>query len=235
MAKLPILMYHSICDPSFSAKNLTVNDKNFEAQLSYLKSNGYASYFFSELQDIEALPKKSVIITFDDVYVSQLTYALPLLKKYNFKATFFIPIKYIGKTDSWNTNELPIMTLDQLKSLPNTVIELGLHSFEHKKYHEMTLEDIQEDFNCCKRFIIKHKLDVKNVLAYPYGKYPRNKEDKQRFFELLYKNKMSYALRIGNKVNRYPFKNRYEIKRLDIKGEDSLKTFKRKLMYGKLF
>jgi hypothetical protein len=41
-------------------------------------------------------------------------------------------------------------------------------------------------------------------------------------------------LRIGNQINKFPFKNPYEIMRIDIKGEDSLLKFKLKLRFGKL-
>lgn len=228
-------MYHDICKSSSEAKGLTVSGQNFEAQLVYLKENNYQTFHFSELQDLKTgndLPNKPVIITFDDVYKSQLDIAIPLLIKYGFKATFFVPFKYIGGKDLWNSNSLEIMSVNDLKSL-DASIELGLHSFEHKKYHEMSLVDIQEDFNHCKRFIIKHKLNVNNILAYPYGKFPRKKEEKQAFFNLLHQNKMAYGLRIGNRVNKFPFKNNYELNRIDIKGEDSLFTFKRKLKIGK--
>ncbi len=42
------------------------------------------------------IPKKSVIVTFDDGHESDYTLALPLLRKFNFKATFFITTDWIG-------------------------------------------------------------------------------------------------------------------------------------------
>ena len=53
-------------------------------------------------------------------------------------------------------------------------------------------------------------------------------------FELLEMNNIKMAFRIGNRVNRFPFKNIFEIQRIDIKGQDSLTTFKWKLRLGKL-
>ena len=47
-------------------------------------------------------------------------------------------------------------------------------------------------------------------------------------------NGIKYGLRIGNRVNNFPFKNNYLVKRIDIKGEDSLFRFKLKLKIGKL-
>jgi peptidoglycan/xylan/chitin deacetylase (PgdA/CDA1 family) len=238
MPKLPVLMYHSVSRNLQESQGLTISVSKLEEQFSYLKENGYHSLHFKDLQDIKGpvdFPKKAVIITFDDVYVNQLELAYPLLKKHGLKACFYVPFKYVNGTDSWNTDDEKIMSVEQLKSLDSEVVELGLHSFSHKKYDEMTLEDIQADFDLCKEFIVKNKLEVHNTLAYPYGKYPRKDVEKQTFFNVLHQNQIAYGLRIGNRVNRFPFKNNYEIQRLDIKGEMSLVTFKRKLKFGKLF
>ncbi|MDA9056940.1 hypothetical protein N9K49_03770 [Flavobacteriaceae bacterium] len=77
-------------------------------------------------------------------------------------------------------------------------------------------------------------MNVCNVLAYPYGNFPREIPQKIEFFELLQKQNIAYGLRIGNRLNKIPFKNNYELNRLDIKGEDSLFKFKLKLKLGKL-
>ena len=173
MAKLPILMYHKIS--ASESEGLTISASKLEEQFQYLSKAGFRSYHLSELMDLKRLPsKKSVVITFDDGYVSQLEFAVPLLEKYHLKATFFIPLKYLGQTDAWNTPSYPLMTADQLKSLNPTRIELKEQQF-------------------------------------------------------------TYGLRIGNRVNHFPFKNPFEINRIDVKGEYSLKKFQRKLKFGKLF
>ena len=237
MARLPILMYHNVCQDLNQSNGLTIAIDILEEQFAHLSRNGYKTFHFSELQNFgknKPLPKKSVIITFDDVYVNQLNLAYPLLKKYNLKATLFIPFNYVGDLDSWNSNTESIMSVDQLKSLSESVIELGLHSYHHKNYKEMTIGEIDDDFDLCKKFIQKHQLPVNNVLAYPFGKYPRKNPEQKSFFECLHKHKMAYGLRIGNRVNSFPFKNNYEVQRIDIKGDDTLTKFKMKLRFGKL-
>lgn len=237
MARLPILMYHSVCQQFNDSKGLTIALDMLEAQFAYLSMRGYQTFHFSELQNFNKtnkLPRKSVIITFDDVYVNQLDFAYPLLKKYNLKATFFIPFKFVDGVDSWNTNSEKMMSVEQLKSLDESVVELGLHSFNHGNYNEMSIDEIDFDFEECKAFIQKHQLPVNNVLAYPFGKYPRNNPEQDDFFKCLHKHKMAYGLRIGNRANTFPLKNNYEVQRIDIKGEDSLSKFKLKLRLGKL-
>ena len=233
MTRLPILMYHNVSNNFNESKGLTVFCDKLEEQFRYLKEKEYTTYHFSELENKTAIDSKSVIITFDDVTVNQLVYAVPLLEKYNLKATFFIPFGYIGNLDSWNSGIEKIMSIDQLKQLDSRV-ELGLHSFAHKRYATLTEAEINADFSKCVEIIKQNDLKVYNALAYPYGNYPKKESNKSMFVSVLQQNKVKFGLRIGNRINKFPFKNPFEIQRIDIKGEDSLFKFKIKLRFGKL-
>lgn len=233
MALLPILMYHNVSNDDKISKGLTIAAQKLESHFRYMVENGFTSFHLSELEKRTEIPKKAVVITFDDVTQNQLIYAVPLLVKYNLKATFFIPFAYIGKTDSWNVGKEKIMTMSELQNLDSRV-ELGLHSFAHKKYANLSEDEINQDFEKCFKIIEENNLNVYNAVAYPYGNYPKNEPLKSKFEATLNKNKVKMGLRIGNKVNSFPFKNPYEIMRIDIKGEDSLLKFRLKLRFGKL-
>ncbi|WP_316930333.1 polysaccharide deacetylase family protein [Flavobacterium seoulense] len=232
MTRLPILMYHNVSDDKNSI-GLTIFRDKLDEQFRYLKDKGFTTYHFSELENKKTIDSKSVIITFDDVTENQLIYAVPLLEKYNLKATFFIPFAYINDVDSWNSGKEKIMSVEQLKSLDSR-IELGLHSFAHKRYAALSEAEINEDFSKCFEVIQKNNLKVYKALAYPYGNYPKKEPNKSKFAVLLQQNNVKAGLRIGNRINKFPFKNPYEIMRIDIKGEDSLLKFKLKLRFGKL-
>ena len=237
MARLPILMYHTICNHSYNSKGLTLSYDKLEAQFKYLVAQGYTSLHFRDIEKFKHtndFPEKPIIITFDDVYVNQYEFAYPLLKKYNLKACFYAPFSFLGGTDLWNNGTEKLMSVSQLKDLDPSVIELGLHSFAHRPYSSLSLESIQEDFKKCHDFVSKHKLNISNVLAYPYGNFARKEPQKTQFFEELVKQNIAYGLRIGNGLNKLPLKNNYELNRLDIKGEDSLFKFRMKLKFGKL-
>jgi peptidoglycan/xylan/chitin deacetylase (PgdA/CDA1 family) len=238
MLRIPVLMYHNISKNHDISFGLTLSAIKFEEQLQYLVKKKYKSLFVSELEQINNVMGNSVLLTFDDVTENQLLYALPLLKKHNIKATFFVPFSYLGMTDLWNkgseaTGER-IMTIEQLKSLDSDFIELGHHSYLHRKYTDLSNDEIQDDFNKSFEVISKNDLKVYPALAYPYGNYPKKGILKDDFLKLLQKNNIKMAFRIGNRVNSFPFKKIFEIQRIDIKGEDSLFTFKLKLRFGKL-
>lgn len=239
MVRLPVLMYHNVLPDEAKSNGLTISTGKLEQQLQYIVSEKYQTLFVSELEDRTKLPPKSLVLTFDDVTENQFLHALPLLKKYQVKATFFVPFNYLGKTDLWNsgadaTGE-KIMTVDQLKSLDSNLIELAQHSFYHRKYTTLTEGEIQDDFDKSKSFIVENQLKIYPALAYPYGNYPKKSPQKETFFRLLEKNHIKMAFRIGNRINFFPFENRFEIQRIDVKGHDSLPRFKWKLRWGKLW
>ena len=234
MAKLPILMYHHISTEE--GNGLTISVKNLEKQFKHLSENGYRSYHFRELLDLKELPKgKNIAITFDDCYVSQMELALPLLKKYKLKATFFAPLDFLGKTDSWNTSSLEIMNVEHLKSLDPKIVELGFHSYYHKKYTDLSNAEIDEDTRRSIEFVSEIQLSFAPVLAYPYGKFPREKTSNKIFNEILSQNGIKYGLRIGNRINKFPFPKPYELERIDVKGEWTSLKFRQKIRFGKIF
>jgi peptidoglycan/xylan/chitin deacetylase (PgdA/CDA1 family) len=227
-------MYH---DVSLTISNaLTISVEKLEEQFSYLAEKGYKTYHFKELMDLKILPsKKNVVITFDDGYVSQLKLVVPLLEKYKLKATFFVPLNYLGKTDEWNTSSLAIMSLEQLNRLNPNLIELAFHSFYHKKYDALTEAEIEEDTQLCFDCVSENSLPFAVVVAYPFGKYPREASEKKKFITQLEKHQFKYGLRIGNRLNKFPFAKPFEIQRIDVKGEFSVTKFKRKIKFGKIF
>jgi len=234
MAKLPILMYHHIS--AEDGKGLTISVKNLEKQFKHIAENGYKTFHLKELLGRKVLPKgKNIVITFDDGYVSQMERAVPLLEKYNLKATFFVPLNFLGKTDSWNTSSRDIMTLEQLKSLNPKIVEFGFHSFFHKKYTELTNAEIEADTRDCMEYVSEKELNFSPAVAYPYGKFPRDKTRNAIFNKMLSQNGIDYGLRIGNRINKFPFKKPYEIERIDVKGEWSILKFKQKIRFGKFF
>ncbi|MCC9041251.1 polysaccharide deacetylase family protein [Myroides sp. M-43] len=234
MARLPILMYHNVTDDDAKVERLTIHQLLLEEQFKYLVSKKYKTHHLSDLRNTKSLSGKNVVITFDDVTINQLEYAVPLLEKYNLKATFFVPFAYIGKTDGWNEGTVPVMSMDQLKNLSN-LIELGHHSNLHRAYASLSNEEIKEDFDICFSICKENDLKVFPGVAYPYGNFPRKNPVKSSFFAELKRNGMEYGLRIGNKINSFPFKKLYEIKRIEIQGDESMFKFKMKLQFGKLF
>src|SRR5207248_4479544 len=95
---VPVLTYHDI-GPQAKGR-LVIGAKAFEEQMRYLKANHYRVVSLTELYEFlqlkRQLPRRAVVLTFDDGYRSFLSYAYPVLKELGFTATLFVYTDYVG-------------------------------------------------------------------------------------------------------------------------------------------
>ena len=89
-ASLPAIMYHSVLKDPARTGEYVVTPQSFENDLKYLSQKGYTAVSPEEIAAFAdgkgTLPEKSVLITFDDGHLNNITYALPLLEKYGMRA-----------------------------------------------------------------------------------------------------------------------------------------------------
>lgn len=74
-------------------------------------------------------PEKVVVLTFDDAVKSHLTVVAPLLKKYQFNATFFITYAFMEDT-------VHFLTWHEIKELYEMGFEIGNHSWTHPDFSQ---------------------------------------------------------------------------------------------------
>ena len=171
--KIPIISYHSINNENCP---ISLNLKEFEKQLVFFKKNNFHSIHFNEINNTSS---KKFIITFDDGYKDLITNALPLLKKYNFKATCLIISNLIGKRNIWdeykkNVKDKELMNLSDINYWLKNGMKIGSHSKNHKKLTKLDdKEKIDE--------IINSKNELESLtgttidsFCYPYGLYNEN-------------------------------------------------------------
>jgi hypothetical protein len=87
-----ILMYHMVSEHRRGAvfNKLRVPPAAFAAQLRWLRDDGWHFACMSALETPQALPRKTVILTFDDGYGDNLEAADPLLERYGACATLYL-------------------------------------------------------------------------------------------------------------------------------------------------
>ncbi len=134
--KVPILMYHSILRSTNTHGNYIISESAFESDLKYLKDNGYTTVVMQDLIDYvyndKPLPQKPVVLTFDDGYFNNFSYAFPLLKKYNSKAVLSL-IGYYTDLYTKTPDENPSyshVTWDNVKNMMQSgLVEMQNHSY----------------------------------------------------------------------------------------------------------
>ena len=166
--KIPILLYHSISDDG-SIMSLKVNF--FENQIKYLKENGYTSVNFDEIHPSN---KRQVIITFDDGYKDIFINALPILKKYDFKATCFLVTNLIGQDNSWDIKKKnflrkEIMNTNDITNWVSSGMHIGSHSHNHLDLTKISKKNLLNELEFSKKILEDKFNNVNKVFCYPYG------------------------------------------------------------------
>lgn len=126
---IPIYMYHHVSSlPTHDQFNfnLTVTTADFNAQLNWMQKQGYHAITMTELFDTfydgKALPRKPMILSFDDGYADVYTYALPALLAHHYRGVFYIITGMIGGN---------YMTWNEVRDLDRSGMQIASHTIHH--------------------------------------------------------------------------------------------------------
>ena len=206
--KIPILSYHSVSNESCP---LSLKINQFDNQLKYLKKNGFQSVFIDEINKSK---NKKIIITFDDGYKDLISNSLPILKKYNFKATCFVVSNLIGETNSWDENDKNITKKKLMNKMDIALwvkngMKIGSHSKNHKNLtnlsYEIMLNEIKES-----KLYLENLIDSSvDSFCYPYGSFNE---------KIINEVKKNYKFAFTTKRSRYDqsIHNKYVLPRIDM-------------------
>lgn len=133
--KVPILMYHSISEEQGPT---SIAPAVFEAQMHAIATAGWnvaplSAYAAWRLRG-GALPLRTLIVTFDDGYQDFADAAFPILERFKFPATVFVPTRLVGGGAGWGgaaSAGRPIMNWDTIRALASKGIEFAPHGRAH--------------------------------------------------------------------------------------------------------
>ncbi len=171
---VPILVYHNM-DP-VKRGSMTISTAKFEAQLQWLKANGYTVIPLMQLvnylqKKISSIPLKSVVITDDDGREAVYKYMLPIVKKYNIPVTLFIFPMVISHAPY-------ALTWEQLTYLQKTgLFDIQGHTYWHPNFKQERKHLSQSAYQklvttqlVTSKKIIDEKLSTHiTLLAWPFG------------------------------------------------------------------
>lgn len=160
---VPVLMYHAVSDNMWGIDELFVSPASMEEQLRYLVDNGYEPIWFSDLAELEQY-EKPVILTFDDGYDDNYTELLPLLRKYNVKATVFMIAECHGHAAQ---NDGGAGARDGGSGL----VSIQSHGLTHADMDAMDEETLIRELGESQRILTRVTGRQPSVLCYPTGRY----------------------------------------------------------------
>lgn len=174
------LYYHSIY------KN-EINSFNRQMELLSRKTITIHADYFGKLSK----NKLYSIITFDDAFENLITNAVPTLEKYKLPFTIFFITDYFGKTPGWEIPEYhsdknqKIMSIEQMKQLPQDLLTVGSHTVNHCKLTTLTDSEINFELNESKKRLEEISGKEVSTISFPNGEY--NKSILTKSFEAGYK------------------------------------------------
>jgi peptidoglycan/xylan/chitin deacetylase (PgdA/CDA1 family) len=169
---VPVLVYHNL-GPQAKGR-LVLAAPVFEQQMRYLKDNGYRVIslvqFVEWTQRRRQIPKKAVVLTFDDGYRAFRDHAYPVLKQLGFTATLFVYTDYVGAGRN-------ALTWDELRQLAAEGFDVQAHSKTHDdlrrhpgetdaQYGKRMQAELAEPLRLFQRNLGR----TSHLLAYPYGR-----------------------------------------------------------------
>lgn len=176
---IPILMYHKVNpDPRSGGLGLRVPPYKFARQMEYLAAHGFHTVSLVDVVDHfqkgKSLPSRPVVITFDDGYLDNYTYAFPILKRHRFTATIFVVAGTVGKTNVFDARVQPVNRMAgwrELREMAAYGITIGAHTLDHPRLTDLPLEEARRQIRESKAVLEAGLGRPVEVFSYPYGRY----------------------------------------------------------------
>lgn len=201
-ADIPVLMYHSIADRPSRAGDYLILPDLFYSDMKYLSEHGYKTVTAAQTLEYAKnggdFPDKPIIVTFDDGFLNNLTYALPVFEEFNMCGTVNIVGSYCVRSaeyDDHNPNYAYLTNEEIIELAESGRFEIGAHTYDmhgmngrqgcRRNYNESE-EDyfaaLSEDCRLENEYLLTECGMVTDVFAYPYGYISKGSGD------VLYKN-----------------------------------------------
>jgi peptidoglycan/xylan/chitin deacetylase (PgdA/CDA1 family)/glycosyltransferase involved in cell wall biosynthesis len=177
--RIPVVMYHRIVEapPAGSRHGIWVTRERFAAQLASLARRGFSTITFRDyaahLAGQRALPRRPVVLSFDDGYADVYANAYPLLKQRAMTAVIFL-IGNPGITANvWDAADgepqVPLLADDQVREMAEYGIEFGSHTASHARLTGLGPELLAAELADSRRAIEERLGRPVLSLCYPYG------------------------------------------------------------------
>jgi peptidoglycan/xylan/chitin deacetylase (PgdA/CDA1 family) len=166
---VPILMYHVVAPAPIGARypELYVSGRDFAAQMRDLAARGFRGVTLGQVFDYWrrgiALPRRPVVISFDDGYESQYRNALPVLKKLGWPGVLNLLVK--NETPTWGLRP------DKIRKLIAAGWEVDAHTINHLDLTTLSGAALREEVAGSRRLIERRFRVAVDFFCYPAGRF----------------------------------------------------------------
>lgn len=176
-----VLAYHAIRDLPEAPVigRYAVPAESFRRHLQLLRKAGFnfisSDEFVRFLTTGAGLPRRPVLLTFDDAYEDLKTEVAPVLKKQRIPAVVFAVSGRVGGTNEWDecigAPRLPLLDVSSLRTLAESGMEIGAHSRTHRALNRLSDEELRQEAAGSVEELKQAGLRRPRLFAYPEGEY----------------------------------------------------------------
>lgn len=176
--RFTVLLYHHV-GPARRATppTLTVAPARFAKQLDWLRRRGYHVLSIDEVvawaTEGRPIPKRSVLITFDDGFADLSDFAFPGLIAAGFTATVFLVTGLLGSRNVWDADKgrdgFRLLDAETVQTWSRRGIEFGVHTRTHPDLSRLSRADAEEEMAGSRRDLEALLDRPAEAFAYPFG------------------------------------------------------------------
>lgn len=157
-----------------------VSPSRFARQMRLLKRLGFTTVGLDDLFFGE-LPKRPVVVTFDDGYRNFHQHALPVLKELGFQSTVFLVANLIGGQNEWDVRQgdVPeaLMTLAEIREAREQGTQFGSHTLDHADLNAVSEAEAWRQIAESKEVLETQTGAPVFTFCYPYGRKSAQTEE----------------------------------------------------------
>jgi glycosyltransferase involved in cell wall biosynthesis len=169
-----VLCYHSISDLNGAGalEPFGVSPRWFRLQLRLLVR--YMHFIdgdeFRRFLEGGGVPRRAVLLTFDDCYQDLLDVALPRLREHRIPALAFAVTGLLGATNEWSGQHCrTLLDASGLRKLLENNVAIGSHTRSHRVLNGLGPAEISDEISGSIADLEALDLGRPSFLAYPYG------------------------------------------------------------------
>jgi glycosyltransferase involved in cell wall biosynthesis/peptidoglycan/xylan/chitin deacetylase (PgdA/CDA1 family) len=174
-----VLCYHAIADlagrPVLEPYGVPPDEFERQIELVSRRCNVIDAAEFARFLGGGALPRRPVLLTFDDCYEDLLSEGLPVLLRHGAPGLAFAVTAHVGGTNSWDAPtgapELPLLGAPGLKTLAANGIAIGSHSRTHPMLNRIDAGELRAEVEGSVHDFDALGLPRPQFLAYPHGEH----------------------------------------------------------------
>jgi peptidoglycan/xylan/chitin deacetylase (PgdA/CDA1 family) len=142
--RITILNYHRVTKKPARFDEYSINSAEFDWQMRLLSKvfNVISIEQAASFLEGGEIPRRAVVMTFDDGYLDNLTQALPILKKYNVPATIYVAGDAIKTGRIWNEEVCHVVMQSNANELDCSELGLGLLPVKTEQEKKQTIEQL---------------------------------------------------------------------------------------------